>query len=162
MTAVLGIKMRGHDPGAALIFDGRLVAISEERLNRIKYSKGIFPTKAIQYCLDAFGLSPDDIDLVVSDRTVESKGGREGASKELFTRNTGNRFDDSRVLCINHHSAHAARRPSCARPSRMRPSSYTTATGITSRLGWASSESRPRRCTGASAPRSRRSTRACT
>jgi carbamoyltransferase len=108
MTAVLGIKMRGHDPGAALICDGRLVAISEERLNRIKYSKGIFPTKAIQYCLDAFGLSPDDIDLVVSDRTVENKGGREGASKELFTRNTGNRFDDSRFLCINHHSAHAA------------------------------------------------------
>ena len=33
---VLGIKALGHDTGAALISDERVVAIAEERLTRVK------------------------------------------------------------------------------------------------------------------------------
>lgn len=42
-----GVKMTSHDTGAALIAEGHIVAIAEERLNRVKYSENIFPEKSI-------------------------------------------------------------------------------------------------------------------
>ena len=64
---VLGLKSLGHDPGAALIADGKVVAISEERLNRIKYSPHRFPALSIDYCLKALNVQPREVDLVVCD-----------------------------------------------------------------------------------------------
>jgi carbamoyltransferase len=56
-TVVLGLNS-AHDAAACLLINGELVvAVSEERLSRVKYHKG-FPHRAIQYCLDAAGL-PD-------------------------------------------------------------------------------------------------------
>ena len=49
MSKVLGVKCSGHDTGAALIADGRIVAIAEERLNRIKHSFNMFPHLSIRY-----------------------------------------------------------------------------------------------------------------
>src|SRR3989344_3608907 len=68
MANILGLKVTSHDTGAALIFGDRVIAISEERLNRVKHSLNMFPEKAIDYCLAAFKLSPADIDLVVLDQ----------------------------------------------------------------------------------------------
>ena len=61
---ILGIGGYSHDSAAVLVCDGKLVAgVSEERLTRVKHQGGV-PRKAVQYCLDAAGLKPDDIDHI--------------------------------------------------------------------------------------------------
>jgi carbamoyltransferase len=62
--AVLSIT-QGHDTGAVIVKDGRmLAAISEERLSRIKMDTQ-FPTRSIQAVLDIAGLKKEDITHVV-------------------------------------------------------------------------------------------------
>jgi len=64
MTAILGISAFYHDSAAALVVDGEIVAAAqEERFTRKKHDDG-FPTKAIEYCLEAAGLSPEQLDYV--------------------------------------------------------------------------------------------------
>jgi len=102
---VLGIKIRGHDPGAALIADGKIVAISEERLNRNKHSTDIFPHLSIKYCLEALDIKPEDVDLIVMD-SIDMYD--ENKIKALFFEKE-NRFSFSaEIQVINHHLAHAA------------------------------------------------------
>jgi len=61
---VLGIGGYSHDSAAALVCDGKLVAaVAEERLTRVKHQGGV-PHKAVKYCLDAAGLTADDIDHI--------------------------------------------------------------------------------------------------
>jgi len=56
-----------HDPSAALIVDGKVVvAIEEERLNRVKTSIGLFPSRAIKFCLDVAGISIEQVDRIAS------------------------------------------------------------------------------------------------
>ncbi|MDP7033570.1 MAG: carbamoyltransferase [Planctomycetota bacterium] len=55
----------GHDPSAALLCDGKLVAaVEEERFNRQKHAKNMQPREAALYCLEAAGVAPEEIDLV--------------------------------------------------------------------------------------------------
>jgi len=102
---VLGIKTTSHDTGAALIANGKVVAIAEERLNRVKHSPNMFPVLAIDYCLKASGCKDGDVDLVAIDesglRNTEEKVRR-------FHEKTSNRFMRARIEIINHHDAHAA------------------------------------------------------
>lgn len=103
---ILGVKVMGHDPGAAVIAsDGRIVAISEERLNRIKHSFEIFPEKSIPYCLNALELKPADIGLIVLEQV-----GRKWIVdiKKIFLEHVSNQFPNARIEIINHHDAHAA------------------------------------------------------
>ena len=59
---VLGIHI-GHDSSVALVQNGKLVAdVAEERFSRIKHFSGL-PFKSLDYCLKAFNLTMDDIDL---------------------------------------------------------------------------------------------------
>ena len=61
---VLGISCYYHDAGAVLVKDGQLAAAAEEeRFNRSKHYSD-FPTHAIRYCLDAAGITIDDVDYV--------------------------------------------------------------------------------------------------
>ena len=61
---IIGIGGYSHDSAAALVCDGQLVAgVAEERLTRKKHQGGV-PHRAVQYCLDAAGLSPRDIDHI--------------------------------------------------------------------------------------------------
>ncbi len=61
---VLGIGGYSHDSAAALVCDGQLVAgVAEERLTRVKHQGGP-PRRAVAYCLEAAGLTLDDIDHV--------------------------------------------------------------------------------------------------
>ena len=87
MTAVLGVYT-GHDPAAALLVDGRLVAmIEEERLTRFKHGLpksvrhlwgefngrfGYFPWASLTYCLRAGGLALDDLDALVLPEEMEA------------------------------------------------------------------------------------------
>ncbi len=67
---VLGINELYHDCSAALVKDGRLVAVvEEERLDRVKHTPGscwggAAPERSMAYCLEALGVSERDIDAV--------------------------------------------------------------------------------------------------
>ena len=64
MKIVLGISAFYHDSAAALIKDGEIIAAAqEERFTRIKHDSA-FPHNAIDYCLQAAGISIRDIDAV--------------------------------------------------------------------------------------------------
>ena len=60
----LGISCYYHDSAAALLKDGHvIVAVEEERFSRKKFDDD-FPHKAIQWCLEEVGITPDQIDSV--------------------------------------------------------------------------------------------------
>src|SRR5207244_1954550 len=63
---VLGISCSfWHDPSAALLIDGEIVAAAEqERFSRRKHAMGELPIDAARYCLAVAGLRPKDVDLV--------------------------------------------------------------------------------------------------
>ncbi|MBI2495599.1 MAG: carbamoyltransferase, partial [Candidatus Omnitrophica bacterium] len=62
---ILGISTGfAHDPSATLLQDGRVVmAVEEERLDRVKYGKG-FPHRAIARCLEHAGIAWSDVSAV--------------------------------------------------------------------------------------------------
>lgn len=61
---VLGINAYHGDASAAIVHNGKLIAaVEEERFNRIKHCAG-FPEQAIRYCLNAAGISLEDLDHV--------------------------------------------------------------------------------------------------
>ncbi len=62
---ILGISAHYHDSAAALLVDGVPVcAVQEERLSRRK-NDAAFPLAAIEWCLDAARLEPEQLDAVV-------------------------------------------------------------------------------------------------
>src|SRR3989338_283620 len=63
---ILGIGAPfGHDPAAALLVDGKLVAaVEEERFTRVKHAPGAPAVNAIRYCLQAAGIRPEQIEHV--------------------------------------------------------------------------------------------------
>jgi len=63
---ILGISGAvGHDPSAAILVDGKLVAAAEEeRFLRDKHAKGKFPYEAVKYCLKEAGIRPEQVDVV--------------------------------------------------------------------------------------------------
>jgi carbamoyltransferase len=62
---ILGISAHYHDSAAALLIDGVPVcAVQEERLSRRK-NDAAFPLAAIEWCLDAARLEPEQLDAVV-------------------------------------------------------------------------------------------------
>lgn len=116
MAYVLGLNL-SHDRSAAIVHDGEVVvAIEEERLDRIKHSEGFLvqghferitktlPMKAIVYCLETAGIGIDDLDAVVANRPL-GDGGIRRTLRELPIR------DKSKVHELpvpSHHLAHAA------------------------------------------------------
>ena len=62
---VLGISAYYHDSATAIVREGEIVAAAqEERFTRKKHDSS-FPRHAVQYCLDAEGVSLDDVDYIV-------------------------------------------------------------------------------------------------
>jgi carbamoyltransferase len=62
---VLGINAFSYNPSACLVRDGRLTSFcQEERLNRLKGSYGLFPSKSIDWCLSSQGLKLGDVDRI--------------------------------------------------------------------------------------------------
>jgi carbamoyltransferase len=63
---VLGLNTYDHDVSACLLRDGEIAfGIAKERVTREKHASGFYKD-AIDYCLDAEGITFDDVDLVVS------------------------------------------------------------------------------------------------
>lgn len=62
---VLGLNTYDHDVSACLLRDGAIAfAIAKERITREKHASGFYQ-EVIDYCLEAEGITLDDIDLVV-------------------------------------------------------------------------------------------------
>jgi carbamoyltransferase len=61
---ILGINAYHGDASAAIIKDGKIIAaVEEERFNRIKHCAG-FPRESILYCLQAAGVSIEDVEHI--------------------------------------------------------------------------------------------------
>lgn len=62
-----GVTINQHEPAAALVIDGRLVALcEEERYLRVRTCYGVLPHRSIKGCLRIAGLRFDEIDLIVT------------------------------------------------------------------------------------------------
>jgi carbamoyltransferase len=128
---VLGINAIFHDPAAALIVDGQIVAAAEEeRFSRRKHGKRPvpfsaweLPEKSAAWCLESAGLKPDDLDAVAYSydpahcRPADSLGLDDpwdhlrityAQLAPLFLAEALPGLDPSAVRYVRHHEAHAA------------------------------------------------------
>jgi len=133
MTPILGISAFYHDSAAALVVDGEIIAAAqEERFTRKKHDAS-FPENAIAYCLEAGGLTAEDLayiafydkPLTKFDRLLETylafaPAGFESfrqampvwLKEKLHTRRTlQTRFKTARrarLVFTDHHESHSA------------------------------------------------------
>jgi carbamoyltransferase len=128
VTAVLGVNAVFHDPAAALVVDGHIVAAAEEeRFSRRKHGKACvpfstweLPERAIAWCLRRAGLGPDELDAIAysydpalarapNDVTADEWEGLRTLYVQRaprFLASLG--LDPDRVRFVAHHVAHAA------------------------------------------------------
>ncbi|GAA3791381.1 carbamoyltransferase C-terminal domain-containing protein [Sphaerisporangium flaviroseum] len=131
----LGINAIFHDPAAALVVDGEVVAAAEEeRFSRRKHGKRPvpfsaweLPERAAAWCLAQAGLRPEDLDgvaysydpeLVRLDQESPAERGLDPLWEELRTTYARRApaflatalpgLDSARVRYVPHHVAHAA------------------------------------------------------
>lgn len=99
---ILGTGL-SHDGSAVLLKDGKIiVGIEKERITRRKHDGGN-DLQAIQYCLDAAGITINDLSLVVQSANFEKDIAKSSyLGRRLFP-------EDCRVpfITISHHLAHA-------------------------------------------------------
>ncbi|MFD8716880.1 carbamoyltransferase C-terminal domain-containing protein [Streptomyces sp. NPDC059629] len=112
MPAVLGLNFH-HDTSACLVVDGRIYAAEEERWSGVKHNrttrKGVLtsPTHALDWCLQAAGITADDIGHVWTPSMRPSPRHGSWASTEqaelavLLPGVLG-----QRLKLISHHTAH--------------------------------------------------------
>ncbi|WP_280422921.1 carbamoyltransferase family protein [Nocardia carnea] len=127
---ILGVNAVFHDPAAAVIVDGEIVAAAEEeRFSRRKHGKRPvpfsaweMPEQAAAWCLERAGLRPGQLDAVGysydPDLVDHSLGGLDASSEETrtdyarrapaFLRAALPGLDPSIVRFVRHHVAHAA------------------------------------------------------
>ncbi len=128
---VLGINALIHDPAAALVMDGRIVAAAEEeRFSRRKHGKRPIPFSAwelpelsARWCLEQAGLTPSDLDavaysydpeLALSAEQLGLKDPwdhlRQGYARRApeFLAEALPGLDPDKVRFVAHHVAHAA------------------------------------------------------
>ncbi|MBN6038381.1 carbamoyltransferase C-terminal domain-containing protein [Amycolatopsis sp. 195334CR] len=127
---ILGINAVFHDPAAALVIDGRVVAAAEEeRFSRRKHGKRPVPfsaweqpEQAARWCLEQGGIDVSELDAVgysYDPSLVEPDGGSlDPAWEELrttyarraphFLKSALPGLDPDIVRFVRHHVAHAA------------------------------------------------------
>ena len=128
---VLGINAVFHDPAAALVVDGEIVAAAEEeRFSRRKHGKPPvpfatweLPERSAAWCLAGAGLAPEDLDAVAYSYDPAlappvgpdvSADGWEGLRTlyaeraPLFLRTALPGLDPACLRYVPHHVAHAA------------------------------------------------------
>ncbi|QTA36695.1 carbamoyltransferase family protein [Streptomyces sp. CA-256286] len=128
---VLGINALFHDPAAALIVDGRIVAAAEEeRFSRRKHGKRPIPFSAwelpelsARWCLEQAGLRPADLDAVAYsyDPALATPADQLGLNdpwdhlRQEYARRAPEflaealpGLDPGKVRFVPHHVAHAA------------------------------------------------------
>ena len=150
MKHILGISAFYHDSAACMVSDGRIVAAAqEERFTRKKHDAG-FPANAIQYALEAGGITGEQLDYVAFYdkpftkfwRLLETYTGTaphglksfiESAPlwikqklwiKELIRKTVGH---NAKIFFPEHHASHAA---SAFFPSPFQKSAILTIDGV--------------------------------
>jgi carbamoyltransferase len=131
VARVLGINAVFHDPAAALVVDGQIVAAAEEeRFSRRKHGKRPVPfatwevpENAAAWCLAEAGLAPEDLDAVAYSYDPDlapapgpdiTADGWEGLRTlyarraPLFLQTALPGLDPAAVRFVPHHIAHAA------------------------------------------------------
>ncbi|AZZ92930.1 transferase [Hahella sp. KA22] len=99
---VLGTGL-SHDGSACLLKDGEVcVAIEKERITRIKHD-GFCDSEAMQYCLDAEGISFDDVSAVVQNANFSNFD----RGNKIFHGQPRIIPDHVKTVTISHHLAHA-------------------------------------------------------
>lgn len=115
MSVILGLNgvpFLGHDPAAALIIDGVVVAaVEEERLTRAKRAMGCPPTQAVREVLSIAGLTPQMVDVVAVPWMPRAMGyANAWAEAELRAWLAAREFRSGpslQIRFIEHHEAHA-------------------------------------------------------
>src|SRR3954467_12642274 len=119
-TYVLGLNTYDHDVSACLLRDGAIAfAIAKERITRAKHASGFYK-EVIDYCLEAEGITLDDVDLVARNcyilpvQEMEERLGHFSAPglPPGFERGDAARHPlylsrQDKVVTISHHLAHA-------------------------------------------------------
>jgi len=129
---VLGVNAVFHDPAAALVSDGRIVAAAEEeRFSRRKHGKPAvpfstweLPDAAMRFCLGRGGLAADELDAVAYSYDPGLAGGPATGDvtaddweplRTLYARRAPQflasalpGLDPAKVMFVPHHVAHAA------------------------------------------------------
>lgn len=128
---ILGINAVYHDPSAALVVDGTVVAAAEEeRFSRRKHGKRPVPFSAwelpelsMRWVLEAGGIRPEDVDVVAYSfdpalsKSAEDLGLHDpwdhlrttyAEHVAGFLRSTLPGIDEGRLRYVPHHVAHAA------------------------------------------------------
>jgi carbamoyltransferase len=126
----LGINAIFHDPAAALVVDGKVVAAAEvERFSRRKpgkrpvpFSAWELPERAAAWCLEEAGLRPEDLDAVAysydPELVCQGQAGLDDGWEDLrttyarrapaFLATAVPGLDPAQVVYVPHHVAHAA------------------------------------------------------
>jgi carbamoyltransferase len=100
-----GVRLGYQDVSASLLKDGKvLVAIEEERLNRIKFSPGQLSELSVYKCLEYSGLTIRDVDVVACHGSTWGTV-FENILRSYFTDNFGYCPE---LYFVHHHIAHAA------------------------------------------------------
>lgn len=99
-----GITLRQHEPSAALVINGKVIALcEEERYLRIKSAYGYMPLYSIRACLQIANISWEEIDLIVM--SGETYLNFEQHLREYLRHNFG---DCPHIQLIHHQIAHLA------------------------------------------------------
>jgi carbamoyltransferase len=129
MARVLGINAVFHDPAAALVIDGEIVAAAEEeRFSRRKHGKTAvpfstweLPEAAMRFCLERAGIKAEDLDAIaysydpaMLDTTPDVRADEWEPLRTLYAREAPSFIesalpgaDRSKVCFVSHHLAHA-------------------------------------------------------
>lgn len=87
----LGIMTGPHDPSAAVVRDGRVLALAdEERFVRVKHAFGRYPLEAVRYCLAAAGADLSQVHRIAVPWDVEA---HTDGRMEAFYAGLGQEFD---------------------------------------------------------------------
>jgi carbamoyltransferase len=109
---VLGVNTGPHDGSAALLRNGRLVAmVEQERLSRNRYARGESPRNAIDACLAHAGIELADVERIAVGWDVPRLCDIEGVAydeRAFRTWMTGDVHLGVPIQFVGHHVAHAA------------------------------------------------------
>ena len=82
MVFILGLSFGYHDAAAAIIDDGVCIAAAEEeRFSRVKHDSG-YPRRAIDFCLEQAGITPDQLTAVVFYEALRQRQAASGRPAE--------------------------------------------------------------------------------
>jgi carbamoyltransferase len=119
-TYILGLNTYDHDVSACLLRDGEIAfAIAKERLSRQKHDTG-FHKEVVDYCLEAEGITLDDVALVVRNCYIlpveemerrlvyqDMPGFLDEKEREQAAKHPLYLSGSDKVVTVSHHLAHA-------------------------------------------------------